>query len=180
MAIVKIKKPVTVAPQAAGQQGVIGSLADLQAAMQAHGLSRVPCRVEDVASMLGIAVVREPMDDEMSGFLEKRGPGWVAGVNSYHHPVRQRFTLAHEIAHYVLHRKDREEFRDHTFARRKDDRSCMEREADQFAAHLLMPESDVRTSVDKGLRNLNDLARHFDVSTLAMRYRLENLGYRLG
>lgn len=139
-----------------------------------------PCRVEDVAEMLGIQVIREQMDDEVSGFLEKRGGRWVAGVNSYHHRVRQRFTIAHEIAHYVLHRKKQSEFRDHTFARRNDDRSDMEREADQFAAELLMPEAEVRGSVDKGLRNLNDLARHFDVSTLAMRYRLDNLGYRMG
>ncbi|WP_223181767.1 ImmA/IrrE family metallo-endopeptidase [Stenotrophomonas lacuserhaii] len=130
--------------------------------------------------MLGIKVVLEHMDDDVSGFLEKRSDGWVAGVNAYHHRVRQRFTIAHEIAHYVLHRNKQSEFLDHTFARRNDDRSTMEREADQFAAELLMPEIEVRGAVDNGLRKLNDLARHFDVSTLAMRYRLDNLGYRMG
>ncbi|MBV6857941.1 ImmA/IrrE family metallo-endopeptidase [Xanthomonas campestris pv. zingibericola] len=115
----------------------------------------------------------------MSGFLEKRGQQWVAGVNSYHHPVRQRFTLAHELAHFILHRGDKARFDDHTYARRHDDRSPMEREADNFAARLLMPEPELRQAVDKGVRNLNDLARQFEVSSLAMRYRLEALGYRL-
>lgn len=180
MAIVKLRTPMGPPAAKGSPQGAIESLATLQAEMANRSIGSAPCRVDDVAQMLGIKVVHEQMDDEVSGFLEKRGDIWVAGVNSYHHPVRQRFTIAHEIAHYVLHRRKQSEFRDYTFARRNDDRSDMEREADQFAAQLLMPEGEVRAAVDKGLRNLNDLARHFDVSTLAMRYRLDNLGYRMG
>lgn len=55
----------------------------------------------------------------------------------------------------------------------------MERQADDFAAKLLMADADVKGAIDKGMRNLNDLALQFEVSSLAMRFRLESLGYRL-
>ncbi|MGH8038915.1 MAG: ImmA/IrrE family metallo-endopeptidase [Pseudomonas sp.] len=180
MAIVKLNKPARAAAVAPAELRDVASLEELQAVMAREKISSSPCDVSGIAGALGIKVVYEAMDDEVSGFLEQRAGGWVAGINSYHHPVRQRFTLAHEIAHFVLHRGDQSSFSDRSFARRRDDRQPMERDADSFAAALLMPTGDVRAAVDKGLRNLNDLARHFDVSTLAMRFRLEKLGYRMG
>lgn len=115
----------------------------------------------------------------MSGYLERRGERWIMGVNAFHHRVRQRFTMAHELGHFALHRNDYSRFDDVTFSRRNSDPSRMERDADQFAADLLMPEVQVRAEIGKGIRGLNDLARQFDVSSLAMRYRLESLGYKL-
>lgn len=176
MAIVKLKRSAEVARPAS--QG-IQSLGDALALAKRQGISGPPFLVEELARSLGVRVVHEPMDQEMSGFLERRADGWVAGINSYHHRVRQRFTLAHEIAHFVLHRDQQDEFRDQTFARRKSAPSVMERQADDFAARLLMPDSEVRAAIDKGMRNLNDLALQFEVSSLAMRFRLESLGYRL-
>lgn len=180
MAIVKLNKPSRGPVVAPAELRDVGSLDELRAVMLRENVSSSPCDVSRVATVLGIQVVYEAMDDDVSGFLEQRANGWVAGINAYHHPVRQRFTLAHEIAHFVLHRNDQDSFSDRSFARRRDDRKPMEREADSFAAALLMPIEDVKGAVDKGLRNLNDLARHFDVSALAMRFRLENLGYRMG
>jgi Zn-dependent peptidase ImmA (M78 family) len=53
----------------------------------------------------------------------------------------------------------------------------MEREADAFAAELLMPEDQVRAAIRNGNRSLNDLASEFGVSSLAMKYRLQGLRY---
>lgn len=178
MAIIKLNQTIKPANLAA-EEGV-RSLGSLTRFLQEAGVQTAPCDVQNAARALGIRVVYEPMDDDMSGFLERRGGRWVAGINAYHHPVRQRFTLAHELAHYVLHRSEQERFEDRTYARRRNDHSKMEREADAFAASLLMPEVRVRKAIESGVKNLNDLARQFDVSSLAMRYRLENLGYRLG
>ncbi|HDS1650390.1 TPA: ImmA/IrrE family metallo-endopeptidase [Stenotrophomonas maltophilia] len=176
MAIVKLKRSAELAPQASPE---VRTLNDTLVLAKNLDLDGPPCSVEGIAKTLGIRIVYEPMDQEMSGFLERRMDGWVAGINSYHHHVRQRFTLAHEIAHFVLHRDHQNEFKDQTFARRKSDPNAMERQADSFAANLLMPESAVRSAIDRGLRNLNDLALQFEVSSLAMRFRLESLGYRL-
>lgn len=133
--------------------------------------------VEEIAKALGLAIIREAMDDDISGFLEKRLSGWVLGVNAYHHPLRQRFTIAHEVAHFVLHRGQQTQFEDQTFARRSSSRNPMEREADAFAAELLMPEDQVRSAIRNGNRSLNDLASEFGVSSLAMKYRLQALKY---
>ncbi len=55
----------------------------------------------------------------------------------------------------------------------------MERQADSFAAQLLMPEVDVVRDVSAGITNVNALAERYNVSGLAMKYRLQNLGYRV-
>ena len=177
MAIVKLKQQnLPVSPITRNE---LNSADELNALIDSKGLKSVPLDVTAVARLLGIEVIEEPMDDDVSGFLEKRGDNWFAGVNSYHHPVRKRFTLAHEIGHFVLHRREQETFEDRTFARRANNPTRMEREADAFAASLLMPENAVRWEIANGLRNLNDLANAFNVSSLAMRYRLQSLGYPL-
>ena len=176
MAIVKLAKPFKAQPQFnIASRDPEAILAGLSSA----GLNADRLDVVEAARMLGLDVRREPMDDDMSGYLERRGSQWVIGVNAHHHPARQRFTIAHELAHFVLHRNDQSRFDDRTFARRANDPSMMEREADSFAASLLMPESAVRRYINSGVKGLNELAGIFGVSTLAMKYRLRNLDYSL-
>lgn len=177
MAIVKLK---IAPPSAAGPiaDGIL-SLEDLKAFIRAQQLEGAPIDVIKVAEQLGIEVRPEQMDDDMSGYLERRGDRWAIGVNQYHHPVRQRFTVAHELAHFALHRATQARFDDVTFARRAEAPNKMEREADRFAAELLMPRESVSSAVNRGIRNLNALASTFSVSTIAMKYRLRDLGYQL-
>ncbi|TCV95980.1 uncharacterized protein DUF955 [Luteibacter rhizovicinus] len=152
---------------------------ELVAKLKAANLMRLPLNVRGVAEYLGLEVVEEPMDDDMSGFLEIRSGQWVVGVNAFHHLNRKRFTIAHEIAHFLLHSEGQTEFRDRTFARRTNDPSRMEREADQFAAELLMPAEDVRQKIAAGETSLSALAAQFGVSALAMKYRVQKLGYQV-
>ena len=125
----------------------------------------------------------------MSGFLYRDNASAVIGVNTHHAPVRQNFTAAHELGHLLLH--DQEQLHvDHGFrVRLRDDVSSQgtdeaEREANLFAASLLMPkeflEADLASEesvdlLDDGL--LCDLARKYGVSTQALVNRLKNLGY---
>ena len=53
----------------------------------------------------------------------------------------------------------------------------MEYMADEFAARLLMPESDVNALLKSGVKTVKEMAAKFDVSLEAMKYRLEQLGY---
>lgn len=112
-------------------------------------------------------------------------------MNAVQAPTRQRFSIAHEVGHFLLHRKamtvfiDTQftrpylaAFRDSTSATGEDKR---EREANAFAAALLMPESLVREAVAQLAVDVEDdaavveLAKRFDVSRQAMTFRLVNL-----
>ena len=70
------------------------------------------------------------------------------GVNSLHAPVRQRFTIAHELGHAVLHAREgihldqafRLRFRDQTSAMAIDPEEI---DANSFAAELLMPADEL-------------------------------------
>src|SRR6202030_4863019 len=71
----------------------------------------------------------------------------ISGVNSLQHPNRQRFTIAHECGHLVLHRDliTHVVHIDKKFpVLRRDDKSAtgserIEIQANQFAAELTMP-----------------------------------------
>lgn len=144
--------------------------------LRENGLLGTPVDIHSVAEFLGLEVCEEAMDDELSGYIEPRQSGWVIGVNVYHHPNRQRFTIAHEIGHFILH-KPTEKLVDVTFARRSGRRNTMENEADAFAAALLMPENEVREHIASGVNSLDKVAAKFGVSAMAAKYRVQSLGY---
>lgn len=154
-----------------------------------HRAARPPIDVDGLAAELGIAVVLRAFEDaDVSGMLF-RGEREVIGVNSAHSPRRQRFTIAHEIGHHVLHpgrelildAPVRVNFRDRTSSMATDREEI---EANAFAAVLLMPEPMLRQELDRlpaSTRRDPDattaaLADRFDVSTAAMGFRLINLG----
>jgi len=157
----------------------VGDLRELQAKLAAAGIGAVPVNVAAAAAHLGLQVAEEIMDDDLSGYLEHRNGIWYVGVNALHHRNRRRFTIAHEIAHYVLHRREASSFHDNTFARRANSHDRMEQEADRFAAELLMPEAAVRQSIAQGITSVSALADAFGASALAMKFRLKNLGFEV-
>lgn len=150
---------------------------------------RTPIPVESIAKDLGIRLQFEPIEgkDEISGMLFKDGNRTIIGVNSAHPKTRQRFTIAHEIGHLLLHRG--ELFLDANISFR-DSRSSLatdqeEIEANSFAAELLMPRELLKAEVQKRVIKygsvstdllLEELIVVFDVSKQAMEYRLKNLG----
>ena len=147
--------------------------------------------MELIALRLGLHVQRERFGDDVSGVLVVQDGRGVIGVNAGQAPVRQRFTIAHEIGHYELHRHRMAVFIDKQFlgpmfAVFRDGKSATgedqrEREANAFAAGLLMPERLVMQAVTHLRADVEDesvieeLARHFDVSRQAMTFRVANL-----
>jgi Zn-dependent peptidase ImmA (M78 family) len=150
----------------------------------------LPVAVDEIAVGLGAQLKYEPFDgnDDMSGMLFRDGEIIVIGINSAHSKTRQRFTIAHEIGHLVLHKGDL--FVDRTVRLNRDGKSSLaiddrEIEANGFAAELLMPETLVTSGAQKYLvKNqkssdialLEHLAKVFQVSNHAMEIRLSNLG----
>lgn len=125
-----------------------------------------------------ISINKTPMDNNLSGSLSYKDGVWIMTVNSKQHPKRQRFTLAHELAHYILHKEKNTEFQDSTFFR-GNNMDSLEYMANDFAATLLMPDDKVNELIKKGIRNIGELAEKFDVSAAAMKYKVEKLGYKV-
>ena len=88
------------------------------------------------------------------GILFRDGDHHVIGVNSAHPPVRQRFTIAHELGHRALHPGRelildvpvRVNLRDKTSSMASD---IEEIEANAFAAALLMPQQMIRDQLNQ-------------------------------
>jgi len=151
-------------------------------------IKSAPVPVETLARLLGAAIRLEPFPGELSGMVMRRPDGTaVIGVNSIEGPTRQRFTIAHELGHLLMHRDEDVHvderfpfaFRDPKSSKAIDDKEI---EANQFAAELLMPESLLRKDlkdVDLDIETddmVAKLAAKYQVSTQAMTFRLSRLG----
>lgn len=158
--------------------------------LAAAGQVQPPVDIETVAISLGARVSYEPFDEDLSGILVKEPNRIVIGVNSAHPNTRQRFTIAHEIAHLALEHKGEifvdQAMKSNALVMKRDGKSALaidrqEIEANQFAAELLMPEHLVLAAVKRRQEKeskdfVTSLAFDFQVSPKAMEYRLTNLG----
>ncbi|WP_233422850.1 ImmA/IrrE family metallo-endopeptidase [Vibrio metoecus] len=145
---------------------------------QDKGIKTTPLDVPELTRALGIKMRFEPMDGEESGSLEKdkESGDWIMVVNSLHHFNRQRFTIAHEIGHYIKHSMHSDSFQDKTFFR-NGETNRLEIEANQFAAELLMPADAYHSYVENISQSVEDIAEYFQVSSMAVRIRAKQLGY---
>ena len=148
----------------------------------------LPIDISHIIRTETIQIEERFLEDELSGLLIIQGGAKLIGVEHSHSEERKRFTLAHELGHYVLHSNDSKMFVDTAIFKRQIEggyttrEERMEREANNFAANILMPEIIVYREVSNFYKDLNDenniaaLARKFEVSTAAMTYRLINIG----
>ncbi len=101
-------------------------------------------------------------------------------VNKDTAPVRQRFSVAHELGHLILNKRQHPEggfVESDVFYRDQNSRTAdnpTEIFANQFGAALLMPAQFVRTLVGQGKSDLV-MAHDFGVSLSALTHRLSNL-----
>ncbi|MFZ1249733.1 MAG: ImmA/IrrE family metallo-endopeptidase [Candidatus Saccharimonadales bacterium] len=118
-------------------------------------------------------------NSDISGFLIAEDK--TIYLNVENSPERQAYTVAHELGHYLLgHEPDK-----YGVLRRANDyenasKSQEEKDADRFAANLLMPEKMIRDELKRHpfLKDAPQiLASKFGVSVSAMKYRLINLGF---
>lgn len=135
----------------------------------------------DIVSIVkneGILIQEEILPSSISGSLFKSDGRWIIRVNKNHHIHRQRFTIAHEFAHYCLHKSDNEYFEDEIFFR-DENLSSIEYAANTFAARLIMPDPLIREAISNGTVSLSSLSEKFNVSLHAMKNKVENLGYKI-
>jgi Zn-dependent peptidase ImmA (M78 family) len=128
--------------------------ADSEAArlLQSAGFASIPIDIEKLADQLGATIVLETLDSEVSGALYRLSENIIIAVNKDHPSTRQRFTIAHELGHFLLH-QGRPVIVDHlvrAHVNLRDNRSSLatereEIEANKFAASILMPPDLVKT-----------------------------------
>lgn len=138
-------------------------------------LTDAPIRVDQLVVALGLQLSYAVLGD-VSGKIERAGKTYKITVNGTDPRVRQRFTVAHEIGHYVLHRDlIGDGIVDDAMYRSKLS-DTYETQANQYAAYILMPPNLFRSKYREGVRSYPDLARAFEVSSQAAEYRAKNLG----
>lgn len=105
---------------------------------------------------------------------------YVDAVEAERSAGRRRFTVAHELGHWRLHRDrgDSHYCRPEDIGGSENDLFALkhiESEANRFAAALLMPEVAIRAQAARLRLSIPALARRFGVSAQAMQVRLEVL-----
>lgn len=144
-----------------------------------EAIAEHPVRVGELAQKLGLDVFRSPLPPKISGMIRPKvdGVGYEIRVNKYEVPERQRFTLAHEIAHFLLHKSDIRAGVVDSVMYRSALTSRKEAEANRVAADIVMPMGAVRREL-LALGGIpteevaKELALRFKVSLPAMRVRL--------
>jgi Zn-dependent peptidase ImmA (M78 family) len=138
-------------------------------------LTRPPVDLDMCARVAGVQLVAYADLGTQSALLSLVEGIVAVVVNSKHGRTRQRFSLAHEVGHWILERTPvTHDLR--PIAARGRAYSAVERVCDYFAASLLMPREWVRARAEDGRTN-EELAQLFDVSPPAMIARLRELGY---
>lgn len=150
-------------------------------------IKQPPILLDKILSIYSISLGEAP-SNEYSGFLIRKKRSALIGINSNDTYARQRFTIAHELAHFLLE-KTKDTFVDehskisHRSYSHEKGKAKNEVIADKFAASLLMPRNflkrDFMKIEMKGIFQENDLeylAEKYVVSKEAMKYRLANLG----
>lgn len=143
--------------------------------------STVPVDVFGLANELGLGPKKEPMADNVSGCIRLRPDDtWEIVINADQSELRQRFTVAHEIGHFIYHRDRLEKGRgtSDNLAYRTDEKYndnphitwLQEYQANQYASNLLIPSGALQDAIARGL-NEEQLADLFKVSRAAIRIK---------
>lgn len=153
--------------------------------LKSHNIKSSPVPVDKIAKAMGVQLKFSPLDDELSGMIFIKNGVPIIGVNSSHHPNRQRFTIAHELGHLVMHRSilENEVHVDKQFKILMRDglastgTDTIEIEANKFAAELLLPSFLLDAFLTKEFdiddeAPLEALAKKFRVSKQMLEYRI--------
>lgn len=140
-----------------------------------------PVDVHSLPKKLGISLRQAFLADGISGMIERVGSSFLITICATDPVTRQRFTLAHELGHYMLHRHLIGDGIDDDRAYRSTQAGkyhntligpAEETEANKFAASLLMPADLVKTERSKPDFSVASMASLFQVSNHAMSIRL--------
>lgn len=135
-----------------------------------------PVQTVPIANDLGLEVFRSRpgvWQREWSGLIKKESGGkFNIYVNGDHHVRRRRFTIAHEIAHFILHKDLIGSGVTDDALYRSGLTSAVETQANALAANILMPWHLIDIELNKGVADIVSLAKIFNVSKSSMSIRM--------
>lgn len=152
---------------------------------------KLPINIRKIMADKGIIVKDIELPDKISGVLDTRGEQPIVLIQKEHGEKRKRFSLAHELGHFILNSSPRSIYLDrHTYFRSNLSSSGIdteEKKANRFAAELLMPSDilweilskDMPDLIDaeetEGLKALKELAKKFEVSIAALTIKISGV-----
>jgi Zn-dependent peptidase ImmA (M78 family) len=161
-----------------------------QSILKVNNMFRPGFDIKKLVQKLSIKLIADIFVDDVSGYFVIKNGHPVISYDQMANSNRQRFTIAHELGHYILHSKSQPIFIDKTpkvFYRNSASASgevLKEREANAFAAALLMPKALVLEELKHvnpdAVKAVEALALKFAVSIQAISFRLSNLGFDVG
>ena len=133
-----------------------------------------PVKIFDLARAVGIKVRKSSsLGDEISGLIRRNSDdSYTIITNADHFVTRRRFTVAHEIAHFALHRDLIGNGVADDVLYRSGLSGSLERQANNYAANLLMPWHLINNAIEEGANSIEELAEKLKVSRTAMSIRL--------
>lgn len=141
-----------------------------------NDMYKIPANILKIAELNDIDVYEGDLDKKILGAIryDKDKPGFTILLNKNQTSKQKRFTLAHELGHFFMHKEilESEEIHVDIMYKIKDEE---EKEVDYFAGALLMNRMLLEKMYEK-TTSIAELADIFDVTTSAMTVRLDTLG----
>ncbi len=152
--------------------------------------NKFPRNIVEICNKMGIEVQEtEQFPANVSGLIYKKDEKYTILVNAFHTIGRKSFTIAHELGHYIKHKKFLDECSEMvSYIKSKDDNSVVptltrceehydkyETEANSFAADVLMPQDEF-LKVCNNANSIEEVAAHFGVSIQAATIRAQKTG----
>ena len=154
--------------------------ADIRAKIDVY-LAEYPVKLGAIAKCLGVRVLLSTLPRGISGQIAKENGDFVIRINRHEAKHRQRFTLAHELAHFLLHQEriDAEGgWSENVLLRAPNQPMQIEYEANRLASDLVIPSVQLADATADYIGPMTSefieyLARRFGVSTAAMEIKLQ-------
>ena len=145
----------------------------------------IPVAIGKLANSFNLEVYRvDDMKDGISGAIVNENGKYVIYTNENEPIVRRRFTIAHELAHYLLHKNIIDDDLDGNLTDAKDIgimyrsklSTIFEREANILASEILIPIYELKKFIDEdNINSISKLSNIFKVSKEAIRIRTDIL-----
>jgi Zn-dependent peptidase ImmA (M78 family) len=137
----------------------------------------LPIPVGAIAKKLGIIVKKSTLPAGISGEIKEVDNICIIRVNRHDVKARQRFTLAHEIAHFLLHKHLLKDGITDDILYRSNLSDAIEAQANRLAADLIMPPNIINQALSlykdkKDEQKYELIAKEAEVSTVALKIRL--------
>lgn len=152
--------------------------ASASAILEECNISEPPINVYQILRAKNVPVDFIPFSSsKVEGIYLKNATGVGIAINQNHHPVKQRFTGAHELKHHCHDVTEHGKMLCSAAFNRRD----IEQRANRFAAELLVPVNQFQQVIEELLRSelltVTTLAQTFHVSYPTIVFRLHTLGY---